>query len=368
MLLLVTFQKHDTNEVFVFIIILIVFYYLNTLVFIPRFLFRRRFVIYFTAVALCLLLAGSATIIYSNRTHSVFAEIHRIKVFNKIEVELLSETINKLPDSEQKKLLLRKVDDMAQDKRLPMPGRSVILLLFIFAVGLSITVIQEYLKNEKLREEAENERLNSELSFLKSQVNPHFLFNTLNSIYSLANKKSDKTANAIVKLSNILRYMIYDTNIKLVNLESEIQYLSDYIELQRLRLYDNTKISFIKEGDITLPQIAPMILIPFVENAFKHGIDTSSDCYINIFLKVEQSDLIFKVENSVPYKNGKDKVAGIGLQNVKRRLKLLYPENHLLLVDEHENYYCAKLNIRLTGYEASNNHEVNSDRLLKKNS
>jgi LytS/YehU family sensor histidine kinase len=272
------------------------------------------------------------------------------------QIANLIESIEKSDKPFNREEVLQKIYNFKIQNRLPIPARTVMSLLFIFGISTSIKVTQEWFKNEKQRKELENERLNAELSFLKSQVNPHFLFNTLNSIYSLANRKSEKSADAIVKLSNILRYMLYDTDNKMVYLKDEIQYLTDYIDLQKLRLYDNTHISFTIKGDIESKQIAPMLLVPFVENAFKHGIDNISDCYIDILLKVENSVLIFNVENSIPFasESAKDKSPGIGLNNVKRRLKLVYPDSHFLLIDQTIDSYSIKLNITLSDYELYN--------------
>jgi LytS/YehU family sensor histidine kinase len=195
----------------------------------------------------------------------------------------------------------------------------------------------------------ENEKLNSELAFLKSQVNPHFLFNILNNICSLARKKSDDTENAIIKLSHIMRYMLYESKDEKVSLEKEVEYLKNYIELQRLRISDKVDINFSIDGDPESGMIEPMLLIPFVENAFKHGVSYLEESKINISLKIEKDLLIFKVENNMIRKSV-DVVqleSGIGLRNVLRRLDLLYPGKHKIAIHEDGTKYIVDLKITL---------------------
>jgi two-component system, LytTR family, sensor kinase len=217
-----------------------------------------------------------------------------------------------------------------------------------FALSTSFKITSEWFRNEKIKKEMENEKLTAELAFLKSQVNPHFLFNILNNICSLARKKSDDTENAIIKLSQIMRYMLYESKDEKVSLEKEIEYLQNYIELQRMRLSGNVDIRFIIEGRPELMMIEPMLLIPFVENAFKHGVSYLEECAINIQLKINPDELVFKVENPV-IKKGSEEIpadSGTGLKNVLRRLELLYPGKHEIAIDENEMKYLVNLIIR----------------------
>jgi len=217
-----------------------------------------------------------------------------------------------------------------------------------FALSTSFKITSEWFRNEKIKKEMENEKLTSELAFLKSQVNPHFLFNILNNICSLARKKSDDTENAIIKLSQIMRYMLYESKDEKVSLEKEIEYLQNYIELQRMRISEKVNIMFTIEGNPDSLMIEPMLLIPFVENAFKHGISYLEDCTINILLKIDPAKLLFIVENSI-IKKGTDEIhteSGIGLKNVLRRLELLYPAKHEINIEENEMKYRVHLIIR----------------------
>jgi LytS/YehU family sensor histidine kinase len=222
-------------------------------------------------------------------------------------------------------------------------------LLTGIAIGISIRLAKEWARNEKERRELQGEKLLSELAFLKSQINPHFLFNTLNNICSLARKKSDATEPAIIKLSQIMRYMITDSTQEKVGLEEEVDYLNNFIELQKIRLADKVDIRFVIEGDLSAIQLEPLLLIPFVENAFKHGVSYNGKSRISIELKTDSGELSFMVENSKPSVKDTLKLeqAGIGLKNVSRRLELLYPGKHQLEIRDLESLYYVMLKIKI---------------------
>jgi two-component system, LytTR family, sensor kinase len=221
--------------------------------------------------------------------------------------------------------------------------------LFVFAISMAIKITNEWFNSEKQKKEMENEKLHSELAFLKSQVNPHFLFNILNNICSLARKKSDDTENAIIQLSRIMRYMLYDSKDEKVSLEKEVEYLQNYIDLQRLRISDSVIIKFDIEGNIEGRMVEPMLLIPFVENAFKHGVSYLEASEIDIRLKIENEILNFSVENNKIKKNDDpvQQESGIGLKNVLRRLDLLYPGTHRINIEEKMSKYIVNLEITL---------------------
>ncbi len=229
-------------------------------------------------------------------------------------------------------------------------SRSFFTALIILGLSTSYKVTMEWFDSQRQKKELETEKMASELAFLKSQINPHFLFNTLNNVYSLAFKKSDDTPDAIIKLSKLMRYMLYESNEKQVFLSREIEYLHNYIELQKLRLPKNVEIKYYVEGDIEGRLIEPMLLIPFVENAFKHGISYEDRSEINIFLKLNGGgkELFFTVENSISNAQATDDSgSGIGLANVKRRLNLLYPGKHKLVIKDDTFEYRVSLKICL---------------------
>jgi sensor histidine kinase YesM len=216
-----------------------------------------------------------------------------------------------------------------------------------FALSTSVRITMEWFRNERQKKEMEAEKLTSELAFLKSQVNPHFLFNILNNICSLARKKSDQTEDAIIRLSQIMRYMLQDSKDEKVNLEREVDYLQSYIELQRLRLPDMVKIEFLTEGRPELLSIEPLLLIPFVENAFKHGVSYLDTSEISIRLICQGKSLVFRVDNTfVKHTDDmNEQGSGIGLKNVMRRLELLYPGRHILKITEQGNHYHVDLTL-----------------------
>ncbi len=220
---------------------------------------------------------------------------------------------------------------------------STTLFIAIF-VGM-LKFAEDWLELENKRKELENEKLTAELTFLKAQINPHFLFNTLNNLYYLAFTNSPNTTEVIAKLSQMMRYMIYDSNYEKVLLSKEIEYIENYISLEKLRLNNQIPINIFIEGDVNQVKIVPLILITFLENAFKHGVsNNSTNAYISINLSVHEKTLIYIVENSKLEINNHEK-SGIGLQNVKRRLDLSYPQKSHLEVIDTEKYY--KINLTL---------------------
>jgi len=221
-------------------------------------------------------------------------------------------------------------------------------LVSLFASGFFIVVSSllkfaiDWFGNERVQRDLERERKEMELQFLKSQLNPHFLFNSLNNIYSLAYQKSDKTADAILKLSEIMRYMIYESNDSWVSLSKEIEYVQSFIELQKLRFKDGAAVEFTMNGEIDNQQIVPLILISFVENAFKHGIANDPENPIKINIIANQKILHFSITNK-KNKYNKDEMGGVGLNNVERRLQLLYPERYKLNIVNSATHYTSEL-------------------------
>ena len=204
------------------------------------------------------------------------------------------------------------------------------------------------MKAERTKKDIETEKLNTELSFLKSQVNPHFFFNTLNNIYSLAVVQSDQTAPAVMKLSSIMRYILTETQTNLVPLQNEVDFITNFIDLQLVRLTDKVQVIFNADGDIDNKQIAPLLFIPFVENAFKYGVSTKEKTAINITLVTKENNVAFTVTNTiVKADKGIIETTGIGINNVKRRLELLYPGKHTLQVSEENNQFIVHLDINL---------------------
>jgi len=198
--------------------------------------------------------------------------------------------------------------------------------------------------------EAEKEKTQNELLALRSQLNPHFLFNSLNSIYSLSMNKAESTPKTIMALSEILRYVIYETGEEYVLLEQEIKFLHKYIELQKLRTDTPDNIQFVVEGETQQFRIAPLLLLPIVENGCKHGLrGRPGTNFLHISIKIDEGKFFFSSKNNkVAIKDVEDaRPAGIGLQNVKRRLELLYPAEHKMKVIEHDSEFEIYLEISL---------------------
>lgn len=221
-------------------------------------------------------------------------------------------------------------------------GGALFFSGFFVVVSCLLRFAIDWFGNERVQRGLESERKEMELQFLKSQLNPHFLFNSLNNIYSLAYQKSDKTADAILKLSEIMRYMIYESNDSWVSLSKEIEYLQSFIELQKLRFKDGAAVEFTMNGEIDNQQIVPLILISFVENAFKHGIANDPKNPIKINIIANQKILHFSITNK-KNKYNKDQMGGVGLNNVERRLQLLYPERYKLNIVNSDTHYTSEL-------------------------
>ncbi len=197
-----------------------------------------------------------------------------------------------------------------------------------------------------IRQQITQEKQAAELAFLKSQINPHFLFNTLNNIYSLVYKKSDAAPDAVLKLSDMMRYMLYESNEEKVDLTREIKYLQNFVALQKLRYHGPQFIRFDIMGQVEGLQIAPLLLIAFVENAFKHGDVSDAEFPLCMVIMVNQQNLHLEVRNRKSRQN-KDEEGGIGLQNVKRRLDLLYKDRYSLDIEDTPEHYRCELNIML---------------------
>ena len=226
--------------------------------------------------------------------------------------------------------------------------------LSAFLVAGSSTVIKilyEWVIYQRDKKKLEKENMQSELKFLKNQINPHFLFNTLNNIYALSLIKSEATPEVILKLSDLLRYMLYECNEPKVKLRNEISYMKNYLDLERLRQKPDVILEFKVEGEVKEQTITPLIFTPFLENAFKHGVNkVLENACVRIFLKVKKNKLKFIVENSKPeFTTNMINISqgGIGLANVKKRLEMLYSDNYSLEIENTMTYYKIELTLNL---------------------
>ncbi|MCF8242236.1 MAG: histidine kinase [Melioribacteraceae bacterium] len=220
----------------------------------------------------------------------------------------------------------------------------------IVSVGSAGKLFYYWYENQKAKQELAEEKLKTELKFLKAQVHPHFLFNTLNNLYVLVKKKSDKAPDLVMKLSNILRYMLYEINTEFVPLSKEISIIKDYIDIEKIRHSSSLSIDLKITGEIKGKMIAPVILLPFVENCFKHGISGRiADKWIKIEIKIEDDFIDCRFENSREINQQEDKDGyreGIGLNNVKKRLSIIYRNDYSMKINDQDEIFCVQLQIK----------------------
>lgn len=292
-------------------IFVLAFFYLHYYWLIPRLYLRKRYGRYFGAVLVCFWITAQHPTLHWNPTPPRAAQ----------------------PPQEA---VVRREGNVFADFR-----HNALRFSLVYFISL-ILRIQAYWR------QTEEEKKNAELAFLKAQINPHFLFNTLNSLYALAIEKSDETPDAIARLSGMMRYITTEADRDQVALDKELEYLRNYIALQRIRFGDTVRLSFQIQGDPIGHKIAPLALIPFVENAFKYGVNPEEDAEIRISLQIIEASLRLHTANrKVSVKTWESEGAGIGMANTRRRLDLFYPGRHLLVVDETEEEYHLTLTIHL---------------------
>jgi sensor histidine kinase YesM len=298
-------------------VILIVFYYFNRWWLIPNILARKKTMLYIALVIVYLL-------IYLSVLHYIF--IHSAETRQYIQAQL------------------QKNPRFVFKSRFFAPG-PLTLFLLTFVISSSSKVISQWFHAEETRQEITKQQLQTELSLLKSQVNPHFLFNTLNSIYSLSITNSDRTSDAVMKLSRIMRYTLEESKNDEVPLPDEIEFVRSYIDLQKIRLTDIVSIRFITEGPVENVVIAPLLFIPFIENAFKYGISAHHPSSIDIHIQVEPHQLLFTCVNDIVPAAHKHEGTGTGIVNTRRRLELLYPNKHILTIESDTRQYKVLLKL-----------------------
>ena len=322
-------SDHMFSMIIINYIFIVFFYYLNTQLLVPALLINRKWWLYILSVVICL----NIYLFTPKYLASFVATPEYIEQKGNYVIN---------PDFKGAKKLSKAP---RRSRRLADPYNTVLFLL-VFSFGTCIAVTQRWLSSEQHKKETENEKLNTELSFLKSQINPHFFFNTLNNIYSLAIVKSEQTAPAVMKLSSIMRYILSETEKDFVPLTNEIEFVKNYIELQQMRLTDKVTVVFNTDGVSDDLQIAPLLFIPFVENAFKYGVSAKEISNIHIQIQATPTTILFEATNTVVtnIQTHLDST-GIGINNAKRRLALLYPNKHQLNISRQENTYQVSLHI-----------------------
>ncbi|MFC0779402.1 sensor histidine kinase [Flavobacterium sp. HJSW_4] len=313
----------------------IVLFYLNYFYLVPNYLLQKKYWLYFT---FALLLIAVFMII---RLHYFIPEFRHLRPENIMPPRMAPHDVHFFPRNEK---MYQRVE-MRQPLFFKIgPSFFYILVITISAI---IRTLTEFYNNQQNKLIAETHRTNTELIYLRKQTNPHFLFNSLNSIYSLAHKKSDLVPDAIVTLSELMRYMLYETDNKTVALEKEVNYIQNYIELQKLRLNNIEDIVINVHGDTKNKFIEPLLLISFVENAFKYGTDYKGAAHVKIKVLITDHNLDFWIENTIENYVKDPENSGIGLVNIQSRLDLLYPNAHELTITQDNEYYRVHLNLKL---------------------
>lgn len=319
-------------------LLMIGYFYLNLCLLVPYFLFRKKL---WTFIGIT---AG----LYLFMCYAIPWIIHHAPFFEH-------------PEMRRPPALFQKAPPFMDGDRFPGPARSpqemmrkfgffirTTYFLIGFTVSTGIRVITQWYKEKQQLSELEKSKTQAELSFLKSQIHPHFLFNSLNSIYYLALSKDDKAPEAILSLSDFLRFVTTESDKNFIPLEKEIGMLNEYLKLQSLRTSEKIDLHFDVEGDYAYRKIMPLTFIPFVENAFKYGSSSHTDSFIHIRIRVDKGDLEFQIRNSVnPNRKAVTDSSGVGLKNISKRLALAYPERHVLEIKNDSSTFGVYLKIRL---------------------
>ena len=306
---------------FIFYILLILFFYLSYFFLIPKIYFQKKYVLFFVINIICFFIIAFLPLLFFSP-----GDFHMHHSVEPMDMPDLSE----MPPHKFSGFFMHFF----------RPLFFQFLIVFIFSLMLKI--------NNRWKQ-TEKERSDAELSYLKAQINPHFLFNTLNSIYSLAIVKSDNVASSIVKLSNMMRYVLSESSNDLVSLEKEIEYIQNYIELQQLRFGNFIHLECSITGDQKNKNIAPLILIAFIENAYKHGVNAEENSIIKIKIEILKDQLFLSVKNNKVFVQRSEELkSGLGVENTKNRLQHIYPGKHILIINDTEKEYSVSLTLHLS--------------------
>jgi two-component system LytT family sensor kinase len=294
------------------ILLLIVIGYLNLHYFMPKFLLKKRYLSYFIAV--------------------IISVIGYLAIQSLFDFYMYGFVVGPLRNSNLMESL----------------SYNFFSTLWYLGLMLALKLSLDWYEQSQTLQKIKIEKLQAEINYLRAQVNPHFLFNVLNSLYSLTIKKSDLAPGVVLKLSEMMEYMLYESEETFVPLERELKYLENYLELEKMRQGNHAEISLNIKGATERKQIAPFILLPIVENAFKHGVSKIvHNAWLHIFIEIKDDKLFFSIENSRLNFHEIEKHNGIGLSNLKQRLQLLYAGKHMLEITEDTNRFKLVLTIDL---------------------
>lgn len=299
----------ETISRIIALLLFLVLVYTNMYLLVPRLLFKNKYAAYFLSVIVIIAISG------------VINLIGRIIYDPSIRLDPEKEDVSFLPFS--------------------------FIIIVLVSASAAIKLFQRWMLDAQLITELEQANANAELEQLKNQINPHFLFNMLNNANVLTKKDPEKASQVLMKLSDLLRYQLYDSAREKVLLTSDIHFLEDFLNLEKVRR-DNFDFLISKEGNLSGVLIPPLLFISFVENAVKHNNDSAKSSYVNLFFEVRTNELIFKCVNSKPILRAVNTtIGGLGLVNIKRRLELLFPLSHTIKIEDSPETYCVTLNIKL---------------------
>ncbi|MEQ1677829.1 MAG: histidine kinase [Chitinophagaceae bacterium] len=318
------FSKLLAPQFLIFYFVFLFLFYFNYFILIPQLYLKKKYLLYFLIIC------------------SLFVAVFFIKPFDGLM--FLNPPPGQAPRMERVGNRPPPPPNNGQHKRMDI--NSIILFVTIWSLSTAIPVIRQWRLTEQRAIQAEADKANAELSFLKSQVNPHFLFNTLNNIYSLAVTKSENTAPSIMKLSNIMRYVTDEIHEDFVPLDSEIECMKDFIDLQRMRLGEKMNVSLSITGDTADKKIVPLILMTFTENVFKYGISSHEPSAIIIKLSADEHNITFFCQNKLFETKRNTERTGIGIPNAKQRLQHLYPNKHFLDISAEKGLFTVQLTLQ----------------------
>lgn len=306
------FQRNFLNFLF-----LLVFFYINYFILIPKIYFSQRYLLYGLS-----LLVGYF-------------------IVNYVPGFLIHDQFVDMPHFRRFRFHPNEPPPMNLANMYFFHAKSLVQFLAAFFLSLLLRINQQL-------QGTQDEKLKAEVSYLKAQINPHFLFNTLNSLYALTIEKSDFAPDAVIKLSNMMRYVVTESTNDFVSLEHEINYINDYIDMQRLRISEEDNLDFIVIGDPTGKTIAPLVIIPFIENAFKYGINSEELWHISIRMELTASDFILEVKNiKVSVNLIHEDESKKGIENTSKRLRMIYPSKHELVIQDTPTHFEVLLKINL---------------------
>jgi len=309
------------SDVVVRLLLMPVLFYSNYLIFVPYLLLKKRLFLY------------------------IIVSILFLAIFNLLLINAVSNTF--MQELEADAAVIEQINS---DSRIIHFAKYMVPLIFSFAVfllGGIFSLVIDFYKRDRIAKSIKTEQKEMELQFLRTQLNPHFLFNSLNSIYSLVRSKSDDAPEAVITLSELMRYMLYEVGEAKVPLEKEINYIKHYIALQRLRLKNSEDVKLNIHGDTKHLKIHPLLLISFIENAFKYGTDYQGNTRINIVIVVKENQLSFNVENIIGLYKKDETNSGVGLKNIASQLNHLYKDSHFLNARVEDGYYKVDLSLKL---------------------